>query len=593
MDEKKLYEDDYWGVLLHYQDGWLSNRSLIDSPAFFLSPDGKKDKRAEMEATIRAVFSEDWSLGDNHSQCLFPARTAWLSEKLAVVNENLKKAVCEYFDNTTAVIAPARLTIILPFYSRGEPATAFGHTLLRLEKKNSAPLLGYSVTYAASGYENSTVAGYIIKGLLGGYDGKYTVQPFSQSINEYTAIEERDLWEYETNFTEEEVWRLYLHVWELSSATADYYFLDENCAFNLLFILEAGRYGLKLRPNYLFFLPIDTIYIAKAGGIIAGNRNIPSNLKKMEAIADTLPSKGVKLAKQISGGTVTPEAVRSGGLTETEQAAVLDLSTELIRKRFQKFSDENELEDYKRLSYDVSFLRAAYGKKSSYEIRGIETPPENGHMPGRLKLSTGVRDDSLFFRFAPRLVFHSVEDNSAGYLNDSFVEVLSLSALYFPEKGRFKPELLKVAEIKSLVASTPISGSITWRLSVGLEGENKDIDNDRIAAFLSGGGGLAFKLPSDGLFWLLAEAEVRGKGGYRGYFYDGLGGGAGFFIPTGSFGKIITEGRYIYFFNNIEDRKTELSVKYSLYLSQNQALTAEGAFSRKSDEFSLSYMLYF
>jgi hypothetical protein len=369
--------------------------------------------------------------------------------------------------------------------------------------------------------------------------------------------------------------------------------LDENCAFNLLFILEAGRYGLKLRPNYLFFLPIDTIYIAKAGGIIAGSKSIPSNLKKMEAIAGTLPSKGVKLAKQISGGKITPEAVRSSGLSGEEQAAVLDLSAEFIRKRFQKYSDESELDDYKRLSYDVSFLRAAYGKKSGYEIRGIETPPEEGHMPGRLKLSTGVRDDLLFFRLAPRLVFHSVEDNSAGYLDDSFVEVLSVSALYFPDKGRFKPELLKIAEIKSLVASTAISGSITWKLSVGLEEENKDIDNSRAAAFLSAGGGLAFKLPSDGLFWLLAEAEGRGKGGYRGYFYDGLGGGAGFFIPTGNFGKLIAEGRYLYFFNQVEDRKTELSVKYALYLSQNQALTAEVAFSRKSDEFSLSYMLYF
>jgi hypothetical protein len=592
-EDKKLYEDYYWETLLHYQNGWIFNRSLIDSPSFFLSPVGKTDKKAELEATVRAIFSEDTSLGDSHPQCLFPARTAWLSEKLPIVGKNLKKAVCPQFDNITSKIAPARLTLVLPFYSRGEPATAFGHTLLRLEKKNSAPLLGYSITYAASGYEDSMVFAYILKGLLGGYDGKYAVDPYSKSINSYTAIEQRDIWEYETNFTEEEVWRLYLHVWELSRTAADYYFLDENCAYNLLFILEAGRYGLKLRGNYLFFLPIDTIYIAKAGGIISGQKSIPSNLKKMESIADTLPSKGVKLAKQISQGKLSPESIRSSGLTETEQAGALDLSAELIRNRFQKYSDDNELETYKALSYDVSFLRASYSVKPNYEIKTLTTPPEDGHKPGRLKLSTGFIEESFFLRFAPRLVFHSVEDNSAGYLDDSFVEVLSPSVLYFPKEDRFKLERLRISEIKSVVASTAISNNIAWKISFNIEEESKEIDNSRVALSVAGGGGMAFKLPHDGLFWVLGEAEERGKGSYRGYFYSGFGGSAGFFIPIGDFGKFITEGRYIYFLNHIDDRKAEVSVKAVIYPTQNQTLIAEGAFSRKTNEFSLSYMVYF
>jgi hypothetical protein len=592
-ENKRLYEDYYWEVLLHYQDGWFSNHSLIDSPSFFLSPKGKTDKKSEMDATIRALFSEDTTLGDSHPQCLFPARTAWLSENLPIMKENLKKAECLQFDNITSRIDPTKLTLVLPFYSRGEPATAFGHTLLRLEKKNSAPLLGYSVTYAASGYEDSMVFVYILKGLLGGYDGKYAVDPYSKSINSYTAIEQRDLWEYETNLTEEEVKRLYLHVWELSYTAADYYFLDENCAYNLLFILEAGRYGLKLRSNYLFFLPIDTIYLAKAGGIIARQKSFPSNLKKMESIASTLPSKGVKLAKQISRSKISPEEVRSSDLTQTEQAGTLDLAGELIRYRFQKYSSEDELEIYKALSYDVSFLRSSYSVKSNYEIKGLQIPPEDGHKPGRLKLSTGARDESFFLRFAPRLVFHSLEDNSAGYLDDSFVEVLSPSVLYFPEEGRYKLEQLKIAEIKSLVASSVISSNIAWKVSLGLEEENKDIDNYRLALSVSAGGGLAFKLPFEGLFWFLAEVEGRGKGSYRGYFYEGIGASSGFFIPTGNFGKFITEGRYMYFPNHIDDRKTDISVKYALYPSQNQALTAEGAFSRKASEFSLSYTLYF
>ena len=57
-DELSLYKDDYWLLLGHYKKSLTGYKSLIDGEDFFLAPNGKKDPKAELEATIRSFFSE-------------------------------------------------------------------------------------------------------------------------------------------------------------------------------------------------------------------------------------------------------------------------------------------------------------------------------------------------------------------------------------------------------------------------------------------------------------------------------------------------------------------------------------------------------
>ncbi len=78
--------------------GWFSHdKSLIDSEEFFLSPYGRSSPEDELEATLRGLFdSASRTRGNDprHPQCAFPARLAWLTERLAIDPKQLPIVDC-------------------------------------------------------------------------------------------------------------------------------------------------------------------------------------------------------------------------------------------------------------------------------------------------------------------------------------------------------------------------------------------------------------------------------------------------------------------------------------------------------------------
>src|SRR3954466_14369914 len=83
--ELKLAERPEWRKLGHYEPDLigLGVHGLLDSPGFYQSPAGKRDPRAELEATLAAFFSDTPQAKEKeHPQCAFIARRAWLDEAL-------------------------------------------------------------------------------------------------------------------------------------------------------------------------------------------------------------------------------------------------------------------------------------------------------------------------------------------------------------------------------------------------------------------------------------------------------------------------------------------------------------------------------
>src|SRR4030067_2941522 len=73
----RLPDERYWHVLLHYKRGLFGTESLVDDRQFFLSPDGKHDPSAELDAAIDGLFADG---GDEQTipRGRFPARHEWL-----------------------------------------------------------------------------------------------------------------------------------------------------------------------------------------------------------------------------------------------------------------------------------------------------------------------------------------------------------------------------------------------------------------------------------------------------------------------------------------------------------------------------------
>ncbi|MBA3683744.1 MAG: DUF4105 domain-containing protein, partial [Planctomycetes bacterium] len=272
--ELRLHRDPYWLTLLHYRDG----RSTIDDPTFFLTRDGDRDAAGELVATLTGVLRGD-APGTPEPQhpmlgkaiaARFPARTEWLCAQLGIPRAGLPVDGPAQVDAQLADIQPRGLVLVFASGYLSSPASMFGHTLLLVRGRADSPLLAQGVNYAAQVPATGSDPFSAIKGLFGVYHGLFSVLPYHRKVQEYTDLNQRDLWEYELAMTPEDVRRLMLHAWELQGIWSSYWFFDENCSFNLAALLESARPGLKLSQRAgAWVLPADTVRWVRDAGLIS------------------------------------------------------------------------------------------------------------------------------------------------------------------------------------------------------------------------------------------------------------------------------------------------------------------------------------
>lgn len=121
----------------------------------------------------------------------------------------------------------------------------FGHTFLKLNsrKKSSSQsqsdLLNYGVNFSADAEPSGLGITYVLNGLLGGYEGYYSITHFYTKLNKYINKESRDLWEYELALSPEALEHLTARLWELRSKNLHftYFFVHRNCSYYILDLL--------------------------------------------------------------------------------------------------------------------------------------------------------------------------------------------------------------------------------------------------------------------------------------------------------------------------------------------------------------------
>ena len=304
---RRLQDDRYWDILLFYKPAAGGRKSLVDDPRFFLAPDGKNDPGAELSATLETFFDDTLS---PPARCRFPARYEWLKGTLPIDETRLPATECPRLDNTLRTINAKSASLIFSSGHMNAPASMFGHTFLRLDGDYESPLLSYAVNYAATIDRKDGGVAYAFKGLFGFYPGYFSILPYYTKVREYASMEQRDLWEYRTNLTEAEVRRMTLHVLEMEGIYSDYYFLDENCSYELLFLLEAARPSVDLTDRHrgFFVTPIDTLRSVLAAGLIDNVVFRSSEARKIRRKAEGADPAEIDLAKALASGDAAPDA---------------------------------------------------------------------------------------------------------------------------------------------------------------------------------------------------------------------------------------------------------------------------------------------
>src|ERR1017187_4387954 len=157
---------------------------------------------------------------------------------------------------------PGSLALVFASYYMNNPASTYGHTFLLLNAKGHSSderLLKYVVNFAAD-LESDNGFLFALKGLAGGYHGRFSTFPYYMKVQEYNNLESRDLWEYDLHVSSASLERLVGHLWELGNVRIRYFFINKNCSYYLLPVLDVMDPALSVtRPFVLRTIPMDTV----------------------------------------------------------------------------------------------------------------------------------------------------------------------------------------------------------------------------------------------------------------------------------------------------------------------------------------------
>ncbi|HEX3133804.1 MAG TPA: DUF4105 domain-containing protein, partial [Planctomycetota bacterium] len=336
----QLHRDPHWLTLLHYARGVSGLRSLIDDPAFFLSPQGKRDPWAEMEATLRGLLDgrpphagepDPLHPGLNLPVAArYPARTAWLCQRLAIDPTTLPIASDHELDALLAELRPREAQLVFASGFLRSPASMFGHTLLLVRGAEESQLLAQGINYAASLPEGGFDPFYVFKGLFGFYPGHFSAMAYHRKVQEYSDLDQRDLWEYHLSLSPAEITALMRHAWELRGVWSDYWFFDENCSYNLLFLIQSARPGLQLTSRAgTWVLPVDTVRWITDAGMVQDVTWRPSLATRVRGGRASLGT-DADLAVALARGETELTSIQAAIPDPTRQAQVLDLAGECL-----------------------------------------------------------------------------------------------------------------------------------------------------------------------------------------------------------------------------------------------------------------------
>jgi len=482
-----LHEERYWHLLLKYRKTTFGGyESEADGMGFFNSPAGKTDPEKELAATLASFFTapEDLKENSEHPQCDFPARFKWLSRKLDFDFELLPREPCDRLTRWRGILDPVGVTVVFASHFLNNPASMFGHTLLRVDSKRTGAdkkLLNYGANYAARPDTENAVL-YALKGLVGLFQGHYTIFPYYTKVQEYNNWESRDLWEYELNLSEDQLDDLLFHLWELGGTYFNYYYFQENCSYHILSLIEVADPSLHLREQFFFsVIPADTVKALTAEeGLVKRAVYRPAVLSQMNQKRIQMSETEKRTLQAVVNDPAFVDEEAFNTLPEASRALVLDAALDYMQYKSMQAKAPDQA-----LPRNLLLARSRLNhQRESREAVEFSTRPDLGHGADRLRFGAGLNDHEPFQEIAYRPAYHDLLAKDTGYARDSEIIFLDFQARYYDETERLVLERAHLLGITSLNAYDPLFAKPSWRLGL-LVDTMKDFDCPSCNSFRS------------------------------------------------------------------------------------------------------------
>ncbi|MDU9036057.1 DUF4105 domain-containing protein [Pseudomonas corrugata] len=572
---QQLASDRFWISLGHYETAKLGGwRSYVSDRKFFLAPDGNEHPDHELIATLQALYGPA-SAGQQHAQCVYPARTRWLKAQLNLTD--LPVVDCSEFKQWFKDVSPHSAVMIFPAAYLNSPSSMFGHTLLRIDQadvqRDKTALLSYAINFGAyiEGSDNSII--YAWKGLMGGYPGLFALVPYQEKLSEYRSLENRDLWEYRLNLSQVETERMVEHVWELKQIRFDYFFFDENCSYRLLELLQVARPSLRLTEQFpLTAIPTDTVKAVKEAGLVESIDYRPSRERELLSRAEPLTDDEQQWVLKVSADQKQLQAPEFKALPRERQALIVDAAY-----RLERYRANGQERDPQRAQRSFELLRAI-NQNPAPEL-DIPQPglPENGHESRTWQVGLGTRGDRAFGEYGLRMAYHDLNDNAESFPLGAQIEILQLKLRQY-EGDDWQVQRLDLATIRSLTPRNELLQPLSWQVTGGLERVPGKHDDETLVSHVNGGAGGTWALGEDVLGFALGTIRVEHNNDFAQFIAPATGFNSGV-LWKNPLGNLSLEAKGDYFFNGEVRRSVSLNQQWELSRNLGLRLSAQRAFS--------------
>ena len=578
-----------WHLLLHYRANLFGGyTSEQDDPGFFLAPDGKTDPQAELDATLRQFFSSDLvGRSKQPAQCAFVARYAWLTERLNVDPTRLSPMGCARFERWIEEFHARSITLVFPSAFMNNPASMFGHTLLRVDQEGQTPqtrILAYTINYAADVPPEEGLA-YPVRGIFGGYRGYFSTIPYYLKVQEYRDIENRDIWEYRLNFDERQIRRLLMHAWELGNASFDYFFFKENCSYHLLSLLEYADPSLHLTDQFLFWtVPADTVrLLAAQPGLVSDIAFRPSRVTLIRRKRELLSESEQGLVKRLVRDASASQSEEVRALPLPRQAFVLDVASDYVRYTGERDEDLAVVsrERNRQILTARSLLRIP---SKDLTILPFAMQPELGHKTSRVTVGGGWRNDDTFEELSVRAGYHDLLDPEPGYTPNAQIELGSISLRHYNRADQTRIERATLVNVLSLSPIDNLFYAPSWKLNVGMQTITHRGCRLCSNGLFNGGIGAATEthLLRREVWFAFAEVEGNYSRAYEERHRVGGGASVGLYADLAERWRLLASTSYLRYALGDRSDDVRWSVGQRYTLAQNWALRLE--YSHRDDD---------
>jgi len=580
--ELKLATSPQWRSLLHYDEKLFPHKikSFINDQRFFIANNGKINSQEELEATIRTLFIEQSPETEANPHCRFVERERWLRQNLNLPTSSVPQYCSQYHQWRDNIDAHS-VSLIFPASYLNSPSSMFGHTFLRFDPqdvKNKSPWLSYSLSYAADvGKSEGASLSYAFKGIAGGFPGTFSVVPYFVKLQEYNALENRDVWEYKLNLKPQEVSQMLDHAWELSDIKFDYYYFRENCAYRILELIDYVRPSLELTRAFRHTaIPASTVSEVVDSGIVTNIKYRPSLGTQLAFSLSQLDPALTHWISRIWNNPKQTDSPEFKELSLSDQHQLL-----LISNQYATYKSHKQSLDTSTVSKRFALLRQI----SQFPSKELPRPPapvrpDLSHRTSLISLRLGKNNTTSYSDLKYRISYHDLLDNIDGYLQGAEIELGDIT-IRKTELDKVHLQSFDIISLKSLNAWHSLLEPISWQVGVSFD-RHADLENNRLSFNLTGDIGKSWPITSQSLIYTLVGADTiiyRKPTDHRAYLNANLKTGLMIYSSLGT-GQVEASAKALQW----NAPQYQLSIKQNILLAKNHALRLSLSYSQADEE---------